>query len=93
MAIRGETTTGAAAGRSASMHLPAGTPSAPSGGDTKSSTIGMALKSGVTTQKAEVKTFDSSVDQLRQGCVAAPQRVEAADNQGASVVEKSGVPT
>lgn len=93
LAIRGETTTGAAVGRSASMHLPAGAPTAPSGGDAKSAAIGSALKAGVTTDKAEVKTLNSSVDQLREGLVAAPQRVEAADQQGAGEVEKSGVPT
>lgn len=92
LAIRGETTVGAAAGRSASMHLPSAAPSAPAGGDTKSAAIGSALKTGVTTDKAEVKTLNSSVDQLREGVVAAPQRVETADQQGAGEVEKSGVP-
>lgn len=92
-AIRGETTTGAAAGRSASMHLPTSTPTAPAGGDTKSAAIGGALKTGITTTKTEVKTLNSSVDQLREGLVAAPQRVEAADQQGAGEVERSGVPT
>lgn len=93
LAIRGETTGGAAAGQSAGMHLPTTAPTATSGGDTKSAAIGVALKSGVATEKGETKVFNSSVDQLRQGCVAAPQRVEAADGQGATEVAESGVPT
>lgn len=39
MAIRGDTTAGAQAAHSVSMHLPTDTPDAPAGSDTKSAAV------------------------------------------------------
>ncbi|MDD4865652.1 MAG: hypothetical protein PHQ28_00490 [Mycobacterium sp.] len=90
MAIRGETTVGAAAAQSAGMHLPADFPASPTGGDTRSAAIAAATTAFLAAARTETATFNSSVDQLREGMVAAPERVETADRQGAERVANSG---
>lgn len=90
MAIRGDTTVGAAAARSAGMHLPADFPTSPTGGDTRSAAIAAATSTFLAAARTETVTVNSSVDQLREGMVAAPERVETADRQGAERVANSG---
>ena len=90
MAIRGDTTAGAQAAHSASMHLSTDTPEIPTGSDTKSTAISTALQGIVDTGKTETTTYNTSVDQLREGLAAAPDRITAADQQGAATVDQSG---
>lgn len=90
MAIRGDTTAGAQAAHSVSMHLPTDTPEAPTGSDTKSTAISTAIKAMGEAWKTEVGTFNTSVDQLRQGIKDAADRITAADQQGAATVNQSG---
>ncbi|MBU8834477.1 hypothetical protein [Mycolicibacterium goodii] len=90
MAIRGDTSAGAQASASAGMHLPTDFPDCPSGGDTRSAAIAAAVNSFLTTAATETETVNSSVDQLREGMVAATDRVETADRQGAEGITNSG---
>lgn len=93
MAIRGDTAVGAAAAQSASMHLPADFPASPTGSDTRSAAIAAAINAFLKAARTETATFNSSVDQLREGMAAAAERVETADQQGAERVTNSGVVT
>ncbi|PEG33231.1 hypothetical protein CQY20_31870 [Mycolicibacterium agri] len=90
MAIRGDTTVGAAAAQSAGMHLPTDFPASPTGGDTRSAAIATTTSTFLTAARTETATFNSSVDQLREGMVAAPERVDTADRRGAERVANSG---
>lgn len=90
MAIRGDTTVGAAAAQSAGQHLPADFPASPTGGDTRSAATAAATTAFLAAARTETETFNSSVNQLREGMVAAPERVETADRQGAERVANSG---
>ncbi|WP_224189031.1 hypothetical protein [Mycobacterium avium] len=72
------------------MHLPADFPASPTGGDTRSAAIAAATTAFLAAARTETVTINSSVDQLRDGMVAAPERVETADQQGAERVTNSG---
>ncbi|SPX88475.1 MULTISPECIES: hypothetical protein [Mycobacterium] len=89
MAIRGDTSAGAQAS-TAGMHLPADFPDCPSGGDTRSAAIAAAVNAFLAAAATETETVNSSVDQLREGMVAATDRVETADRHGAENVANSG---
>lgn len=90
MSIRGETTAGAQAAASAGMHLPADFPQVPSGSDPKSAAIAAELNTFITAIRTDIQTFNSSVDQLREGMGAAPKRIDAGDSQGADIINNSG---
>ncbi|MCZ0730655.1 hypothetical protein [Mycolicibacterium iranicum] len=90
MAIRGETTAGAQAGASVGMHLSSDFPEVPTGADTKSAAIAAELQSFVTAISTDITTYNTSLDQAREGMVAAPRRVDAADREGAAVIQSSG---
>jgi len=90
VSIRGNTTTGAAAGASAGMHLSTDFPSSPTGADTKSTAIAGELNAFLKTAQLETTTYNTSVDTLREGLVAAPQAVDATDAAGAAGIEGSG---
>lgn len=90
MSIRGETTAGAQAAASAGMHLSADFPQVPSGSDPKSAAIAAELNAFVTGIRTDIQTFNSSVDQLREGMGAAPKRIDAGDSQGADIIDSSG---
>lgn len=90
MAIRGDTAGGAQAAASVGMHLPTGLADSPTGSDRKSAAIAAAVNTFLAAARTETETFNSSVDQVREGMTAAPRRVDAADREGAEVVTNSG---
>lgn len=90
MNIRGNTSAGAAAGALAGMHLPTDFPSSPTGADTKSAAIAGELNAFLKTAQAETTAYNTSVDTLREGLVAAPNAVDATDQAGAAEVAGSG---
>lgn len=72
------------------MHLPTDFPSSPTGTDTKSAAIAGELNAFLKTAQAETTTYNTSVDTLREGLVAAPEAVEATDQNGAAGISASG---
>lgn len=90
MAINAETTAAAQTGATGGMHLSADFPPVPTGSDPKSAAIAAELNAFVTAIRADIQTYNDSVDQLREGTVAAPKRIDAGDDQGAAIIENSG---
>ena len=90
MNIRGDTTAGAATGASAGMHLPTDFPTSPTGADTKSAAIAAKLNAFLKTAQAESATYNTSVNTLREGLVAAPNAVDTTDQNGAAGIADSG---
>lgn len=90
MAIRGDTTAGAAAGSLAAIHIQALYPAPPTGSDTKSSTIVGRVMSNLETARKESETYNVSVDTLRTAFTEAPRGVDRTDEAGAAHVAASG---
>jgi len=93
MAIRGDTTAGAAMAHAVGMHISTELPEVPTGSDIKSQAISTTLETIKKVAQTEIGTYNTSVDQLRQGLAAAPQRVDVTDQQGAAEVDNSGTVT
>ncbi|HEX4172684.1 MAG TPA: hypothetical protein VHY82_09415 [Acetobacteraceae bacterium] len=89
MAIRGDTTAGAGIAHAVGMHLRVDLPDAPNGSDPKSAAIHVTLNAIKKVAETEIITYNTSVDELRRGLTAAPQRVDATDQQGATEVNNS----
>ncbi len=90
MAVRGESAAGAVAGASVGMHLTADFPPVLTGADSKSAAIATELQGFVTAISTDITTYNSSLDQVREGITAACQRVDVGDRAGADGIENSG---
>ena len=86
MDVRGDTTAGAQAARSLGMHLQPLEQIELAGSDPKSQAIAAAAKGMMTIANAQIGVYNTSVDQLRQGVQAAADRMTAADQHGAELV-------
>jgi hypothetical protein len=89
--IAGDTTAGAAVAATVGVHLsPHLPPSPPAGADAKSIAIEAAINSFLVSARAELRSYNSSVDALNRGLAYAPTTVDSTDQAGADGVASSG---
>ncbi len=88
--IRGDTAAGAGHGSLTAIHLPREFKVAPTGADTKSAAIAAQVAAVLGNAHDGINIYNTSVDTLRRGLVAAPAAVEATDTAGAATVAASG---
>lgn len=69
--------------------IPAGPTSVPAGSDRKSQEIQAALRAANETYAAEVRTWNTNLEQVRRGLAESARRYTVADKDGAETVEDS----